>query len=99
MIGTVVGANWAINRFGLVGVGFGLTAPAGVYFIGLTFTFRDILQNTIGRAWSLAAILVAAALSAYLSPHIATASAVAALLGELADFSVYTPLYKRGWIK
>ena len=99
MVLTVFGANWAIGRFGLVSVGLGLMAPAGVYFIGLTFTCRDIVQNTIGRAWSLLAILVAAGLSAYLSPHIATASAMAALLGELSDFAVYTPLLKRGWLK
>ena len=34
-IGTIFAANWAIQRFGLVPVGFGLTAPAGVYFAAL----------------------------------------------------------------
>jgi hypothetical protein len=39
-ISTIFVANLAIERFGLVPVGFGLYAPAGVYFVGLAFTFR-----------------------------------------------------------
>ena len=30
-IGTVYGANWALQKFGIVSIGFGLTAPAGVF--------------------------------------------------------------------
>ena len=98
-IATILAANWAIAHIGLVPVGFGLVAPAGVYFIGLTFTCRDILQNTWGRAWSVVAILLGAGLSVAVAPGFALASGCAALFGELADFSVYTPLLRRGWIK
>jgi queuosine precursor transporter len=98
-IATIFAANWAIQTFGLVGVGFGLVAPAGVYFIGLAFTCRDVLQNTWGRVWSLVAILLGAGLSALVAPGFALSSALAALLGELADFAVYTPLLRRGWIR
>lgn len=98
-IASVFLANWLIAHVGLVGVGFGLVAPAGVYAIGLTFTCRDLLQNTWGRQWSLAAILVGALLSYLVAPSFAVASAAAALFGELADFSVYTPLLRRGWIR
>ena len=38
-IACIVGANWAVATFGPVPVGFGLVAPAGVFFAGLTFTF------------------------------------------------------------
>ena len=34
-VATIFGANWALSTFGLVPVGFGLLAPAGVYFAGL----------------------------------------------------------------
>jgi hypothetical protein len=65
---TIFGANWAISTFGLVPVGFGLLAPAGVYFAGLSFTLRDLAQDRLGKGWTIAAILVGAALSALLSP-------------------------------
>jgi uncharacterized PurR-regulated membrane protein YhhQ (DUF165 family) len=94
---TIVAANVAIALFGLVPVGFGLMAPAGVYFAGLAFTLRDGVQETLGRRWAVAAILVGAALSALLSPALALASGAAFLLSELADFAVYTPLRARSW--
>ena len=97
-IATVFAANWAINRFGVVSVGLGLVAPAGVYFAGLAFTLRDITQDTLGRSWVLVAILVGALLSALVSTQFALASATAFLFSELCDFAVYTPLRERNWI-
>ncbi len=97
-IATVFAANWAIDRFGAVPVGFGLIAPAGVYFAGLAFTLRDITQDTLGRSWVLIAILVGALLSAIVSTQFALASATAFLFSELFDFAVYTPLRERNWI-
>ena len=94
-IGTIFAANWAITRFGVVPVGFGLYAPAGVYFVGLAFTFRDLTQDTLGRAAVVGAILVGGALSALVSPQFAIASATAFLLSEGADFAVYTPLREK----
>lgn len=66
---TVVAANWAINKWGFVPIGFGLTAPAGVYFAGLAFTFRDVAQEAFGRGTAIAArlILTAIAVGAALS--------------------------------
>ena len=98
-IATIFAANWAIDRWGPVTVGFGLTAPAGVYFAGLAFTLRDITQNTLGRAWVVAAILAGALASALISTRFAAASATAFLVSELADFAVYTPLQRRGWLR
>jgi hypothetical protein len=46
----------------------------------------------------LGAVLVGAALSAFLSPALALASGTAFLCSELADFAVYTPLARRHWI-
>jgi len=95
---TIFAANWAITQFGLVPVGFGLLAPAGVYFAGLAFTLRDLVQERLGRRWTVAAILAGAALSALVSPQFALASGVAFLVSEAADFGVYTPLRERNWI-
>jgi hypothetical protein len=97
-IGVIYLANWAISTFGLVPVGFGLVAPAGVYFAGLSFTLRDVVQDQLGRRWTVAGILVGAATSAVISPQLALASGVAFLASELADMGVYTPLRERHWL-
>lgn len=97
-IGCIVGANWAISTFGIVPVGLGLFAPAGVYFAGLSFTARDVTQEALGRRWTIGAILVGAALSAFLSPQLALASGIAFLVSEGLDLAVYTPLRERHWL-
>lgn len=94
-VATVFGANWAIETFGFVPVGFGLEAPAGVYFAGLGFTFRDFTQDRLGKRWVLAAIAIGAFLSWFVAPAFAVASGIAFLFSELADFAVYTPLRAR----
>ena len=81
-IGTIFAANWALATFGLVPVGFGLVAPAGVYFAGIAFTLRDLTQDALGRRAVVGAILVGALCSALVSPQFALASAVAFLVAE-----------------
>ena len=68
------------------------------YFAGLAFTLRDVVHRTLGRLAVVGAILAGAALSYTISPAFATASAVAFLVSELADLSVYEPLRARGWM-
>ncbi|MCL6647744.1 MAG: VUT family protein [Chloroflexi bacterium] len=97
-IATIFAANWAITTFGLVPVGFGLLAPAGVYFAGLAFTLRDLTHEALGTGVVVAAILVGALLSALISPQVALASGVAFLFSELLDLLVYTPLRHRHWM-
>lgn len=98
-VATIPAANWAITTFGLVPVGFGLLAPAGVYFAGLAFTLRDLTQETLGRAWTLGAIGAGALLSLAVSdPFVAAASASAFLVSELVDWIVYQPLRERRWL-
>jgi uncharacterized PurR-regulated membrane protein YhhQ (DUF165 family) len=109
-IATIFAANWAIQQFGPVPVGFGLMAPAGVYFAGLAFTLRDLTQERLGRRAVVLAIVVGALVSA-VAPYvislgaldmtpvrIALASAAAFLVSEMADFAVYTPLRARNWL-
>jgi len=99
-IATILAANFVTTQYGMVPVGFGLVATAGTYFAGLAFILRDLVQDQAGRLWVSALIVVGAALSfAVSAPAIALASGVAFLLSEAADFAVYTPLRKRGYIK
>ena len=105
-IATVIAANWALNRYGIVPVGFGLEAPAGVYFAGLAFGLRDAVHERGGHLWVLAAIAIgglvsyivedAVTIPGGLAP-IAVASAVAFTVSELADLAVYSPLRERNW--
>src|SRR5438105_5616819 len=96
-IATIFAANWAIVTFGAIPVGFGLLAPAGVAFAGLAFGLRDLVQDQLGRRWTIVAILVGAGASAFVSPQFALASGTAFLVSEMADFFVYTPLKERSW--
>ena len=100
-VGTVWGANWLLSTYGVVPIGFGLNAPAGVFLAGLAFTFRDLLHESSGGIWVLVAILTGTVLSALLedAQRIAMASGTAFLASELADFAVYSPLRARGWLK
>jgi uncharacterized PurR-regulated membrane protein YhhQ (DUF165 family) len=101
-LGAVVGANWAINRFGIVPVGFGYSAPAGVYFVAAALVLRDLVQWALGRRAGqaptpvqtltmIALIGVGAGLSyTVAAATVATASAVAFILSELVDFGLFT---------
>ena len=105
---TIPAANWMIGHLGtvcppqgpcLIPVAPGLMAPSGVVMIGLALVFRDLVQRRLGLAAALGAILLGAALSAFLAPPaIVIASAVAFLLSELADLLVYTPLQRRRFV-
>ena len=97
-IGTILAANLAIEHFGAVPVGFGLMAPAGVYFAGLAFTFRDLVHDRYGARGALVAIAAGALLSVWINPAFALASGVAFAASELADLAVYAPIRERSWL-
>jgi hypothetical protein len=96
-VGAIVLANWAISRFGFIWGPFGVV-PAGTYFAGAVFVFRDVIQLTFGRWWVLPAIAAGALLSWRVSPSFAVASAVAFGCGELIDWAAFTPLIERGQV-
>ena len=100
-VSTVIGANWALATWGLVPVGWGLMAPAGVFSAGLAFTLRDILHETGGRRYVLVATVTGATLSWFLedAQRFALASGTAFLVSEGADLLVYSPLRARGWLR
>lgn len=103
---TIYAANAALDRWGIVPIGFGLTAPAGVYFAGLAFGLRDVLHELGGHRWVLGTIAAGTVLSWIVSDGatipgglvtIAAASGAAFALSELADLAVYGPLRDRHW--
>lgn len=90
---TLVGANVLTSQLGMVPAGFGLTVTAGTYAAGLAFGVRDGLHDVGGLHAVMVALLLGVGLSAVTAnPQIASASAVAALAGELIDLGVYSPL-------
>jgi uncharacterized PurR-regulated membrane protein YhhQ (DUF165 family) len=95
-LGCIVGANAALNAWGMVHVA-GQLLPAGVWFAGLSFTMRDVIDDLRGRTWVLGAIVAGGALSFLFAPSFALASAAAFLLSEGLDWSVYRPLRDRQW--
>lgn len=100
-VATVYAANWLIVHVGPVPVWPWpvLMAPAGVYAAGLSFSIRDGLSELGGRWSVVSAIVAGACLSAVLSGPLALASGLAFLASEMADWAVYTPLRRRGWVR
>jgi uncharacterized PurR-regulated membrane protein YhhQ (DUF165 family) len=98
-VGAIVGANYVTNHYGLIAVGFGLTATAGTYLAGCALMLRNLVQDALGRPVVFAAIVAGAALSALTSPALAVASGVAFGVSETLDMAVYTPLRRRGWAR
>lgn len=101
---TILGANWSIGHLGacagqgpcVIPVGFGLWAPSGVLWVGAALFLRDVVQDKLGRWWTLLGIALGALLSAWIAgASLAIASGAAFALSELADFGVYTPLKAR----
>lgn len=106
-IGTVWFANWLLTRYGVVPVGFGLHAPAGVFAVGVAFTLRDIVHRTLGRTAVVACILAGCVLAYFIEANVhipgghvsvAVASAAAFLFSETADLAVYTPIERRSFL-
>lgn len=95
-LGSVLAANWLIEQFGIVPVGFGLMAPAGVFVVGPALVLRDGVQYLWGKPIALATLAVGAVVSYLIaSPAIATASAVAFAVSEFTDFVLFTWLAPR----
>jgi len=95
---SIVISNVLVNYFGVVSI-FGLSFPASVFFVGLTFTLRDFVQRYWGDMSSLFWILVASLITMSLNVKLAFASTLAFLVSEIIDWFVYKitklPFYKR----
>lgn len=72
-------------------IGFDPTLP----IIGAMFFVRDIVQQRIGRLFTVVLILIGTIISAVVSPEVALASGAAFLLSESTDMAIFTSLHMR----
>lgn len=92
-------ANWTLDRYGFRDVWLLGPVASGVVWVGLAFVARDVVQLTLGKVITLAAIAAGVVLSVILAdPGLAAASAWAFCLSELLDFVIYTPLAARRFL-
>ena len=100
-LATIPAANWFINNVGTqsfpdgphtIPVWFGYQAPSGVLLIGIALLARDFVQEQLGKQPTLLAITAGILISFFVNPAVATASAIAFALSELADFGIYTKI-------
>jgi len=93
--------NLFVIWFGLVSVG-GLVFPAGVVFVGLTFSFRDFVQRKWGDLPTWYWMISATVITLCLNWQIAAASVCAFLVSESIDWLIFKylklPFYKRIYI-
>ena len=85
----IILANLLVHWFGLVEFA-GLVFPAGAVMIGLTFSFRDMVQRRYGK-WQCWIWMLAASVITYLfNRQLAVASVSAFLVSETVDWAIYT---------
>lgn len=103
---TIPVANWMIGNIGtvcgglggpcLIPVAPGMMAPSGVLMIGAALVLRDLVQRRLGLGYSAGAVVIGAALSAWVAPpSLVLASGTAFLISEFVDMAIYTPLARR----
>ena len=86
----IVAVNWAFTVVQPVTLPGGAMWPPVSLAVGLIFVLRDFAQREIGH-WVLAAMLLGGLLSYWMAdPFVAIASVAAFLVGEFADWAVYT---------
>jgi queuosine precursor transporter len=86
-------ANWMVVRFGIVNF-FGIVFPAGALMIGLTFSFRDMVQRHFGHYKVWLFMITATVITYFYNQNVALASVAAFLVSELVDWFVFLVLKK-----
>lgn len=100
-LASIVAANGLTSRYGMVPVGFGLTATAGTYAAGCAFVARDYVHELTARPrlWCAAVVALGAVLAYVLSsPQLAVASGVAFAVSESIDLIVFDRLRRAGFL-
>jgi len=80
-LGGILLANLLVHWFGLVQWG-PLVFPAGAVMIGLTFSFRDLVQRQHGKWYCWIWMIVASFITFFFNQQIAVASVSAFLVAE-----------------
>jgi uncharacterized PurR-regulated membrane protein YhhQ (DUF165 family) len=90
-LGGILLANLLVHCFGLIAIGW-LVFPAGAVMVGLTFSFRDMVQRQYGK-WQCWIWMVVASVITYLfNQQLAVASISAFLVSEGIDWLIYTAM-------
>lgn len=92
-LASILLGNLFVIWFGIVHV-LGLTFPAGVVFVGLTFSFRDFVQRQWGDWGCWIWMLLATVITFFFNMQIAIASVTAFIVSEAVDWFVYKTF---GW--
>lgn len=100
-LASILLGNIVVNEFGIVTMA-GLTFPAGVVFVGLTFSFRDFVQRYWGDWPTWIWMALASIITVFFNLDLAIASFTAFLISESVDWFVYKvsglPFYKRIYV-
>lgn len=88
---SIIIANFFVIWFGIVHVA-GLSFPAGVVFVGLTFSFRDYVQRYWGDKACWIWMLAATGITFLFNKQIALASVSAFLISEGVDWFAFKTL-------
>jgi len=86
---SIIIANILVDYFGIVHY-LGLTFPAGVVLVGLTFSFRDFVQQYWGPLKIWVFIIIAAIITLFMNWQLALASVSAFLIAETVDWLIFT---------
>ena len=85
----IITANILVHTFGIVKIG-PLMFPAGAVMIGLTFSFRDMVQQRYGKWQCWIWMFVASGITLLFNPQLALASVSAFLIAEFIDWAIFT---------
>ena len=88
-LSAILFANLLVHWFGLVSFA-GLVFPAGAVMIGLTFSFRDLVQRQYGKWQCWIWMLTASVITYLFNQQLAVASVSAFLVAETVDWAMYT---------
>jgi len=93
--------NFFVMWFGIIDFA-GLSFPAGVVFVGLTFSFRDFVQRQWGDKACWIWMIIATIITFFLNRQIAIASVSAFVVSEAVDWACFKylkmPFKKRIYI-
>lgn len=100
-LASILLGNLLVIWFGIVHFA-GLVFPAGVVFVGLTFSFRDFVQRNWGDWPTWGWMGMASVITLLLNWEVAIASCAAFIVSEGVDWFVFrilkVPFHKRIWI-
>ena len=85
---SIILGNIFVNWLGIVKV-WGLTFPAGVVFVGLTFSFRDMVQREWGDYGAWIWMITATIITLLFNVKLALASGAAFLISEAVDWAAF----------